>query len=223
MVRATKGYIGLPLEGYLARWYARITRGSMDDYRKGAADVNARVAAGAKVLEVAPGPGYLSIELARFGRCHVVGLDISHSFVAMATESARQAGVTAEFHQGDAAAMPFADNEFDFIICRAAFKNFSRPVEALDEMHRVLRPGGQAWIVDLSKDASQDDINACVADMNLGRANSAIVRWTFKHMLLKRAKSRTEFERLARESAFGSCQIEAESIGFNVWLTRPAA
>ncbi len=119
--------------------------------------------------------------------------------------------------------MPFAANEFDFIICRAAFKNFAQPVRALNEMHRVLRPGGQAWIVDLSKDASQDDINTCVAGMNLGRANSAIVRWTFKHMLLKRAKTRDEFERLARESAFGCCEIEAESIGLNIWMTRQAA
>jgi ubiquinone/menaquinone biosynthesis C-methylase UbiE len=38
--------------------------------------------------------------------------------------------------------MPFPAESFDLILCRAAFKNFSRPVEAIDEMHRVLKPAG---------------------------------------------------------------------------------
>jgi ubiquinone/menaquinone biosynthesis C-methylase UbiE len=78
----------------------------------------------------------------------------------MATANALQAGVSVEFHQGDAALMPFANDTFDFVICRAAFKNFAQPVRALDEMHRVLRPTGRALIVDLSKDASQFEINS---------------------------------------------------------------
>jgi ubiquinone/menaquinone biosynthesis C-methylase UbiE len=160
MVRALKGYRGLPLEGYLARWYAKITRNSLAEYHKAAADVDAQVSPGARVLEVAPGPGYLAVELARLGRCRVSGLDISRSFVDMATANALQAGVSVEFHQGDAALMPFANDTFDFVICRAAFKNFAQPVRALDEMHRVLRPTGRALIVDLSKDASQFEINS---------------------------------------------------------------
>ena len=47
---------------------------------------------------------------------------------------------------------------FDLIICRAAFKNFSEPLQALHEMHRVLKPGGKALIMDLRRDASLEDI-----------------------------------------------------------------
>src|SRR5207244_13254881 len=101
---------------------------------------------GAGGLEVAPGPGYLAIEMARPGRIHVTGLDISRTFVEIAGENARQAGVTVEFRQGDVARMPFETESFDLVVCQAAFKNFTQPHSALAEMHRVLRAGGSAVI-----------------------------------------------------------------------------
>ncbi len=119
--------------------------------------------------------------------------------------------------------MPFAAHEFDFIVCRAAFKNFSQPVRALDEMHRVLRSGGKALIVDLAKDVPQAEINAEVNRMKLSRLNTALVKFTFKHMLLKRAYTRADFQRMGAESAFGGCDIQPESIGLNVWLVKSAA
>ena len=98
------------------------------------------------MLEVAPGPGYLAIEIARLGRFHVTGLDISRSFVEIASENARQAAVSVDFRHGDAASMPFDAQSFDLIVCQASFKNFAQPGSALDEMHRVLRRGGTAVI-----------------------------------------------------------------------------
>jgi ubiquinone/menaquinone biosynthesis C-methylase UbiE len=184
--------------------------------------VSGQVPRGGSVLEVAPGPGYLAIELARRGNCQVVGLDISHSFVEIATQNAKNAGVSASFRQGDAAAMPFDDDAFDFIVCRAAFKNFTRPVPALNEMFRVLKPGGRAVIIDLSKDASLADINAAVNSMRLGVVNSAITKLVFKHMLLKRAYRQEDLQRMTHESRFGLCQIRMDGIGLEVWLTKPA-
>jgi len=72
----------------------------------------------------------------------------------------------------------------------APFKNFSQPVAAMNEMHRVLKPGGRALIFDLRKDASMDDINAYIKQSDLGWANSAIYKVTFRHVLLPRAYSR---------------------------------
>jgi ubiquinone/menaquinone biosynthesis C-methylase UbiE len=209
------------MEGAVARWYAKNTARNLDDYRRNAEKVSAQVAPGGRVLEVAPGPGYLAIELARLGRCRVTGLDISHSFVEMARQNAKAAGLPIDFQQGDAAQMPFGDGTFDFVICRAAFKNFARPVAAMNEMHRVLRPGGQALIVDLSKDASQAEINAAVRSMNLGPLNALLTRLIFKHVLLKRAYRQGDFRRMAQESRFGACQIAAENIGLEVCLIKP--
>src|SRR5690349_20886820 len=94
------------MEGFLARWYARITGKKRQEFRKAAEAVAAQVQSGGSVLEVAPGPGYLAIELARLGDYRIVGLDISRTFVRMATENAKEAGVAVTFTQGNASAMP---------------------------------------------------------------------------------------------------------------------
>jgi ubiquinone/menaquinone biosynthesis C-methylase UbiE len=215
-VQEQKAYRGLTMEGLIARWYAQNTGKMLDQYRKAAHDVAAELTSGSRVLEVAPGPGYFAIELARLGRYHIVGLDISHSFVRIATVNAKAAGVEVEFQQGNASSMPFESNSFDFIYCRAAFKNFAEPVEAIIEMHRVLRPGGTALISDLRKDASLGEIHAAVGEMRLGWINALLTRWVFKHVLLKRAYSPDDFRRMASETPFGSCEVKPESIGMAV-------
>src|SRR5260370_37996536 len=142
------------MEGISATGYARNTANAVRGTRKRASAVAARLKPGARVLEVAPGPGYLAIEIARIGDYRVSGLDISHSFVRIAAGNARKAGVSVDFRHGDAAHMPFPDESFDFVVCRAAFKNFSDPVGALNEIHRVLLRVGQAAIIDLPQEAT---------------------------------------------------------------------
>ena len=211
-----KAYKGWAMEGLIARWYAQNTGKMLDQYQKAADDVAAGLTSGSRVLEVAPGPGYFAIELARLGSYHIVGLDISHSFVRIATENAKAAGVEVEFRQGNVSSMPFESNSFDFIYCRAAFKNFAEPVEAINEMYRVLKPGGTAVISDLRKDASVGEIIVAVRGMNLGWINSLLTRWIFKHVLLKRAYSPDDFRRMAARTPFGLCAVEPESIGMEV-------
>src|SRR5262249_26870403 len=152
-----------------------------ESYRESAEVVAGQVASAGSILELAPGPGYLAIELARLGTYRIVGLDISQSFVEMARRNAQEAGVAVEFEQGNAARMPIEAVTLDFIVCRAAFKNFTEPVQALQEMHRVLRPGGKALIIDLRPDASSEAINAEVKKMGLGWFNSWLTQLAFKH------------------------------------------
>jgi ubiquinone/menaquinone biosynthesis C-methylase UbiE len=209
-----KGYRGLAMEGFLARWYAKNTGKNLADYRQAAEAVAAQVAGG-DVLEVAPGPGYLAIELAKLGAYRVVGLDISKSFVEIATANAQNAGVAVRFELGNAAAMPFAANSFDFLVCRAAFKNFAEPVQALCEMHRVLRPGGKAVIFDLRPDASNQAIRAHVNTMGLGWIGSFLTKMILK-MLRKRAWTQEQFRHMAAQTPFKTCEILEDPIGLAV-------
>jgi ubiquinone/menaquinone biosynthesis C-methylase UbiE len=139
----------------------------------------------------------------------------------MATRSAHEAHVDIDFRQGNASAMPFPENTFDLVLCRAAFKNFSQPVAAaMNEMHRVLKPGGRALIVDLRKDASMDDIDAYISQSKLGWANAFIYKVTFRYLLLPRAYSRRQFADMASNSAFEGARIDASGIGFEVTLQK---
>ena len=218
-----KGYRGMGMEGRIAAWYARNTARDAPEFAALAARLTVGLPAGSRILEVAPGPGYLAIEIARRGAYRLAGLDISHSFVEIANRKAREAGVDIDFRQGNASAMPFPENTFDLVLCRAAFKNFSQPVAAMNEMHRVLKPGGGALIVDLRQDASMEDIEAYIRRSNLGWVNSVVYRLTFRHMLLPRAYSRLQFMDMSSRSAFAGASIEASEIGFEVTLRKATA
>src|SRR5438046_568947 len=106
---------GPEMEGSIARWYAHIrgSRSQLDTYNKQASLLTAGLPTGAHVLEVAPGPGYLAIEMARQGSFRVTGLDISRTFVEIAAQNARHAAVRVDFRHGDVAQMPFGSNSFD--------------------------------------------------------------------------------------------------------------
>jgi len=219
---AAKPFKGAGMEGRTARWYARTRKNEMADFRQQAEKIAALLHNSNDVLEVAPGPGYFAIELAKLGNFHITALDISKTFVEIATANARQVGVSINFQLGNAAAMPFADNSFDLVYCSAAFKNFSEPVKALDEMFRVLRPGGQAIIHDLRKDVSLDEINSYIQKSGRGWFDAWLTRMTFKHMLIKRAYTIADFQRMAAQSHFHSCDITLDSIGLEVRCARPA-
>jgi ubiquinone/menaquinone biosynthesis C-methylase UbiE len=218
---SSKGYRGVAMEGSIARWYAR-TRGTPDQiaaWVRQADELTRDLPDHARVLEVAPGPGYFSVELARSGRVHVTALEISRTFIKIATAYARRAGVDVTIREGDASRMPFPADSFDLVVCQAAFKNFSRPQAAVNEMCRVLRPGGSARIQDMRHDASDGAIRTEVAAMGLGAVRSFMTRRALAS-LRRRAYSRAQFERFARTSPFGSCTIAEDPLGFDVHLTR---
>ena len=210
------------MEGPIATWYAKNTKGDIRDQRKCARAVADQVAPGGSVLEVAPGPGYLALEIAKLGDYRISGLDISTSCVRIARENARAAGADIDFRQGDAAHMPFPDDAFDFVICRAAFKNFSDPVGALEEIHRVLKPGGKASIYDLRRNATREAIDDEVTRMGLSRLNRWVTKATFRFMLLKRAYTDESLVQMCAATHFKTGEIVEDGIGFELRLRKLA-
>lgn len=217
-LRKTKPYKGLPMEGMVARWYAKNTIGSIAEFQALAKRIADELPQNSRVLEIAPGPGYLAIELARRGY-RVSGVDISHTFVDIAADNAIHAGLLVDMRQGDAAALPLPDNAFDFVVCRAAFKNFGDPLGALHEMHRVLRLGGTALIIDMRSDASDDEIAAEVDKMHLGRGSAMMTRAILR-TLRSRAYSRAAIAEMVSRTAFGVADIADGPIGFDVRLRK---
>lgn len=208
------------MEGFIASWYARNTRG--DRRFRACADALAEsLPAGARVLEVAPGPGYLAIEIARRADLRVSGLDISESFVRMARDNARAVGLAIDFQRGNASRMPYPDDSFDYVVCQAAFKNFTDPLGALDETYRVLAPGGRASIHDLRKEASLEEVDAEVKSMRLSPLSALFTRLTFRSFLLRNAYSEDALLRLLERSRFGRGELRRDGIGFELRLAKP--
>jgi ubiquinone/menaquinone biosynthesis C-methylase UbiE len=208
------------IEGIAAKWYAANTGEMMKEYIELAQRISNQLQPGSHVLEVAPGPGYFCIELAKRGSYAITGMDISQSMVNIATKKAAEAGIEAGFIPGSASNMPFPKGTFDFLLCRAAFKNFAKPVAALQEMSRVLKPGGRALIIDLKRNASAKEINQGIDEMKLSWFNSILTKLAFKTMLIKSAYTREEFEQMIWEASFSNVEIEENFMGFEIWMTK---
>jgi ubiquinone/menaquinone biosynthesis C-methylase UbiE len=217
---SAKAYKGIGMEGLIAKWYAANTSKAMNEFRDLARQVAEELPPGACVLEVAPGPGYFAIELARLGPYRITGLDISKTFVDIARRNAAKAKVAIDFREGNASAMPFGNDSFDFLLCRAAFKNFAEPVAALQEMNRVLKPGGKALIIDLRRDASRESINQGVEEMGVNRVNEFFIKLTFRHMLLKRAYTRSEFEQFLAQTPFRRVNLKESLMSLEIRLEK---
>jgi SAM-dependent methyltransferase len=103
-------------------------------------------------LEVACGPAAISRALAsKVGR--VTGVDLTPAMVEKAREEAAREGIGgAEFSVGDATALEFADASFDGAVARLSFHHIPAPRRALEEMARVVRPGGLVIVSDLLTD-----------------------------------------------------------------------
>jgi ubiquinone/menaquinone biosynthesis C-methylase UbiE len=221
MTAATiKGYRGIGMEGAVARWYDRSTRKDMERFRALAARLRTVLPQGGDMLEVAPGPGFVAIEMAKVGAYRVTGLDVSRTMVELARGNAAEAGVDVAFRQGNVSAMPFADNSFDLLACSAAFKNFSEPHRALEEMYRVLRPGGTAVILDLRRDVPMSEIGKYFRALGLSTINRWITLATFRFMLLKRAYTPAQFEAMLADIPFRSKEIRLVDIGVELWLQK---
>ncbi|MBW8783706.1 MAG: methyltransferase domain-containing protein [Novosphingobium sp.] len=138
-----------------AKGYAALTAGLAQDERS----VLLRERIGAnpddEVLDVACGPGRLSLELAPFVR-NVTGLDLTPAMLEQAREAQGRAGVAnVAFVAGDAATMAFPDAVFSLAISSAAFHHFEAPRQVLAEMVRVCASGGRVVVNDVTPDSTK--------------------------------------------------------------------
>jgi ubiquinone/menaquinone biosynthesis C-methylase UbiE len=98
------------------------------------------------VLDVACGPGNFTRGFARAaGEGLVVGIDASRTMLAVAVRETERTNVA--YVRGDACALPFRDGSFDAICCFAALYLIQEPTRALDEIARVLAPGGRVALL----------------------------------------------------------------------------
>lgn len=109
---------------------------------------------GERLLDVGSGTGRSAVLAARDFGCLVAGVDYGAEAVRDAQQAADAAGLCDRvgFVVGDAEALPFADCEFDAVLCECSLSTFPDKRRALAEMRRVLRPGGRVALSDVIVD-----------------------------------------------------------------------
>jgi len=110
------------------------------------------------IVDVGCGPGYLLELIAKeYPAITLVGVDISKEMTERAKTNLESLGLRerAEFKQGPADHLPFEDRTQDFVVSTFSLHHWSDPKLAFNEIHRVLKPGGQMLTLDLRRDARQ--------------------------------------------------------------------
>ena len=108
------------------------------------------------------------------------------------------------------------------LVCRAAFKNFSAPEKALGEMQRVLRPGGTGVVIDLRRDVPMTEIKRYVNGLGLSAWSRLATVLTFRFMLLKRAYTKQEMERMLAGIGFAKAEVRTNEIGMEASFEKQA-
>jgi ubiquinone/menaquinone biosynthesis C-methylase UbiE len=144
---------GMLIVGRQAEIYDRVSGVALGWLYRSVADrVTTDLPRGAEVVDVGTGPGRLLVDLARLRPdAHVVGIDPSADMVEHALRRARAAGVSGhvEARVASAESLPFPDASVDLVVSSLSAHHWADASVAVAEQARVLRAGGQLWIVDL--------------------------------------------------------------------------
>jgi ubiquinone/menaquinone biosynthesis C-methylase UbiE len=158
---------------------------------------------GERALDLACGPGIVAAALERAGLL-VTGIDLTRE---MLREAAARGGRCV---QGNADRLPFPDRTFDVAVCRNSFHHFPAPRAVMDEMGRVLRPGGRAIVEDMCapEDPGQRDRHETIERLR-DVSHAATL-------------TRAEFFDLAAAAGFAGFESEplAFVIEFDEWIDR---
>jgi ubiquinone/menaquinone biosynthesis C-methylase UbiE len=168
----------------------------------------AGVSASDRVLDVACGPGFLTLAFAE--KCRgVVGVDATEELLGLARrEAARRRIENATFVQGDATRLELGEGPFDLASCRAAFHHFPEPARVVREMIRVVKPGGKLLIADML--GSEDPEKATYHDRIETLCDPTHTR----------ALPESEFDALFREAGLEILQRPTSELDYEVeeWL-----
>jgi ubiquinone/menaquinone biosynthesis C-methylase UbiE len=152
------------------------------------------------LLDIGTGPGWLLLKLYQQSPAmRLVGIDVSASMVGKAQENLAAAGLSKviEIREGNAVSLPFAGNFFDIVVSTGSIHHWKDPTAALNDIYRVLKPGGYAIIYDLVSDTP-----ACaLAEMKREFGNlNTVMFWI--HGFEEPFYSRTDYETLPQVTLF---------------------
>ncbi len=104
------------------------------------------------ILDIATGTGDFAIEALSLNPDKIIGIDISEGMLAVGRKKMIKKNIkNIEMVSGDSEGLQFEDNKFDAVIVAFGVRNFEHLEKGLEDMFRVLKPGGKAVILEFSK------------------------------------------------------------------------
>ncbi len=153
-----------------------------------------------RILDIGTGPGWLLVKLHHESpRLRLTGLDVSPSMVVRARKNMAEAGLSEviEVREGNASHVPFSDNSFDTVVSTGSIHHWKNPTACLNEVYRVLKPGGFALMYDLVSDTPASVLKETAREF--GRLKMLLL-WL--HSFEEPFYSSKDFELLARPTLF---------------------
>ena len=141
-----------------AKWFKRI-----------AASIKDRAISG-NILDIGTGPGRLPIEIAKqVENVKLFGIDLSEDMVKIANRNADRDGVRdrVEFRVRSAYDTGFENNSIDLVVSTGTIHHLSKPLVAFNEIYRILKRGGEAWLFDGRKDVTRAEFEETVRSLGI--------------------------------------------------------
>jgi ubiquinone/menaquinone biosynthesis C-methylase UbiE len=174
------------IPGPLASSYEKATRLAIELYYSKVADEIVSNFQQGLILDLGTGPGYLPIEiLKRSSNVKIIGVDLSRRLIHMARKNVQLAGLSdrLSFEFGNSSRLRFNDGEFDMVLSTGMLHSLKQPVKVFQEIYRVLKKGGEAWIYDPARVAFYIDRNKWKASLSL---RDRFFLWLFRALGLLR-------------------------------------
>jgi demethylmenaquinone methyltransferase / 2-methoxy-6-polyprenyl-1,4-benzoquinol methylase len=106
---------------------------------------------GSLAADICCGTGDLALEFSRYSAGGILGTDFCHPMLISARRKTARAGRGISFFESDALRLPFREGSLDLIAVAFGFRNLSNYQRGLEEMRRVLKPGGTVAILEFSR------------------------------------------------------------------------
>jgi len=212
LLRTGKG----PMDGWIARAYDRGVQAAFVDLLPTLVqDLLGDLQHARRLLDVGCGPGQFTILVAeRLATAEVWGIDLAPTMIELARRhaSASPAAGRLHFEVADVARLPFPDAHFDAVLSSGSIKHWPDAGAGLREMHRVLAPGGRAFIGEMNRLAPPAAIAA-----NRHRLRHWFFRLIYPRVFAK-AMSPEEARQVFASSPFGGPVRERMLLDGCFWL-----
>ncbi len=212
--RGEKQYINMPV--FAARLYDNLTsvKGVNKGFEEISAFIDGRINQG-RLLDIGTGPGRLLHEVhKRNPEIELYGMDISASMLEVAKQNLQDIK-NVDLQLGNIIKTEYQSDFFDCITSSGSFYNWDRPVEGLNEIYRILKPGKTAYIFESFKDYDQVLLSKRLKENLKGyNAMRKILSKYFLNRQLRMTYSLKEFEEILKQTIFSkSYHIEKLELG----------